>query len=558
MPGDAVRIRRALISVSDKTGLKTLVQALETFGVEIISTGGTAKAIEAMGVAVTPVEAVTGFPEVLGGRVKTLHPAIHAAILGDRDNPEHMADLKKHGIEPIDLVVVNLYPFEETAAKAGVTEEELIEQIDIGGVALLRAAAKNHEHVAVVQGSRQYEALADALRELDGCVGRGDRYGWACEAFVTTSRYDRCIVGAIEQFEPDGMSDRDSHDGSLRYGENPHQKADVIARRVRELPSVVPFFDGARQRSGKALSYNNLNDASGAASLAFDLSRLRADSPSAVVVKHTNPCGVAVAPTIGAAVRAAIAGDPRAAYGGILATMFEIDETAARIIREASFFEVIAAAAFSEEALSMLSEKWPNVRLLDRITPLQGLRSDEDVRELCVSHRTILGGKLEQEIDLEVPASDAPSLGWEHAAGPAIAEATLHACGVVWLCAKHLTSNAIAIGGPDPDEDAAGGDGPSAVRLFGGGCGQQDRVWACRIAAEKAGESIERAQGRGLPVIAASDAFFPFPDGPELLIEAGVSVIVHPGGSKRDEETLDLCDRRGVTCLTTGRRHFRH
>ncbi|MEM1165695.1 MAG: bifunctional phosphoribosylaminoimidazolecarboxamide formyltransferase/IMP cyclohydrolase [Planctomycetota bacterium] len=545
-----VRIKRALISVSDKTGLEPLVRALAKFDVEIISTGGTAKAIEAMGVPVTPVEAVTGFPEILGGRVKTLHPAIHAAILADRDNPEHMAELEAHGITPIDLVVVNLYPFEETAKKEGVTEEELIEQIDIGGVALLRAAAKNAKHVCVLTHPQQYETLENATSMS---LTTADRANMSGRAFRETAGYDAIITTRIHHQE-------EYISRELRYGENPHQRAQVIAGRQAppKGPAVIPGVGATRQLAGKELSYNNLADASAATLLAWEFGCElfpEQDEPwegatAAVCVKHTNPCGAATSLSTQDAARAAMAGDPRAAYGGVFAVTGTVDIETARLLVESSFLEVVIAPKFANGAAELITERWKSARLIETgelRTPEPHMRKwwpgDQIVRE-------ILGGTLNQTLDTAWPRTGE----WVRNSGVSLNHQTTRASSHIWLCAKHLTSNAIAIGGPDPDDGAD----PSTVRLFGAGCGQQDRVWACRIAAEKAKDSIERARAKDLPVIGASDAFFPFPDGPELLIDAGVTVIVHPGGSKRDHETFELCERHGVTCLTTGVRHFRH
>lgn len=580
-PGGLLRPRRALLSVSDKAGLARFAHALVAHGVELISTGGTARHLRDAGLPVTDVSRVTAFPEVLGGRVKTLHPAIHAAILADRDNPDHLAQLAHHAIAPIDLVVVNLYPFEQAAAKPGVTLDELIEEIDIGGVALTRAAAKNHRHVALVTDPGDLAGLAAEL-SAHGGITAATRARLAVAAFRRTSAYDHAIASGLaahpapdatpihsqrDEVPTDGLGETIAVDLArvmpLRYGENPHQPAAVYATPGGNSASVVPGA-GASQLHGKELSYNNLLDASTAALCAIDLGKIHRDAHVAVIVKHTNPCGVGVGPTLAEATRAALAGDTVAAYGGIYATPRVLDVETAELLVRSTFFEVIVAQEFSDGARELLAERWKNVRLIQGNLELAVLTAGAGDRPVGLRSglgsglRSVLGGVLAQRPDLRVPEMGSAMLGWSHAAGPVPSAAVLGAAATVWVCAKHLTSNAIAIGGVDPDGPNGPGSGVTTVRLFGAGCGQQDRVWACRIASEKARETIARAHARGTPVVAASDAFFPFPDGPELLINAGVTVLIHPGGSKRDQETLDLCAARGVTCLTTGVRHFRH
>lgn len=531
----SIRITRALVSVSDKRGLDALAKALHERDIEILSTGGTATAIAEAGVPVTSVDDVTGFPEILGGRVKTLHPKIHGGILAKRDDDTHGAQMREHGIEGIDLVVINLYPFERTVAREGVTRDDAVENIDIGGPAMLRAAAKNHEHVCVVCEPLRYEALIEELRASDGRVSRETRRACALETFRRTSAYDAAIAAYLatqQPGDPTPLPERLSVDlrlvQPLRYGENPHQQAGVY-RDAHTEPAEGALV-GATQHHGKELSYNNLLDASAAIGLARDLARISPDRACAAVIKHTNPCGAAVANDARRAVDLAMKGDPLAAFGGILALAGTFDSPSAeRLAREDVFLEVVLAHAFEESALRILSERWKNVRLLS----LGERPMHEGVRV-----RSISGGVLVQQPDEGVPIT----AGWTHAAGPEPGAETLRQAGIVWTFAKHLTSNAIAIGGDASHE---------GVTLFGGGAGQMDRVASCRNAIQKAGK---RAKG----AIAASDAFFPFPDGPGLLIDAGVSVIVHPGGSKRDGETFDLCNARGVTCLTTGVRHFRH
>lgn len=599
---DLVPIKRALISVSDKTGVVEFARALAARGVEIISTGGTAKALSDAGVRVIPIEEVTKFPEMMDGRLKTLHPMIHGGILAVRDNAQHLASMKQHGITPIDLVCVNLYPFEETVAKPGVTLEEAIENIDIGGPTMIRAAAKNWEWVTVVVSPMHYKRILNQLDTHNGATSRELRFALAECVFGQTDRYDGKIrlklrtiayknsvfdqmpylLGELEEVwmdkdhqewreqnrrsgrksDPDGLnywfliSDWPQA-ARLRYGENPHQRAAVYKDRDWCGPSLV----SAEQLHGKELSYNNLNDAAAAMALATDLARLEPNQPGAVVVKHTNPCGAAVAGTVAQAIDLAMIGDPLAAYGGILFVNQPIDLAGAkRLCREGVFLEVIVAPSFAPEAAEALKLHSKMVRLLALRDEVAEFR-DEEMRQYFEKQQThtfkrIPGGLLVQTRD-DVIADTAQ---WQHKAGPAPTSQQLRDAAVIETIAKHLTSNAIAIGGREPtDEGDPLGYG---VRLFGAGAGQMDRVNACRIAIEKAGPLARvgagGAPGAGGGAIAASDAFFPFPDGPELLINAGVKVIVHPGGSKRDDETFSLCERKGVTCLVTGVRHFRH
>jgi len=529
-------VKRALLSVSDKSGLVEFARALASMGVELVSTGGTQRALADAGLRVRGVEELTGFPEMMDGRVKTLHPKVHGGILAVRSDAAHAKSMREHGIEPIDLVVVNLYPFEKTVAREGVARDEAIEQIDIGGPSLVRGAAKNHAFVAVVTDPAQYGAVLDDLRANGGATSVGVRERLAAAAFARTAAYDAAIAAYMAGEPGSGLPERLSIDWprvqALRYGENPHQQAAVYRDPAWRGPSVA----SAEPIHGKALSYNNLNDASAALALAMDLARTRPGWAGASVIKHANPCGAAVAPTALESVDLALAGDPVAAYGGIVAVATPNDEpldeaTAERLAQKGVFLEVILAPSFSEAGAKRLREKSANVRLL----PVGSLRGAGGASGLVV--RTIMGGALAQTAD------DAPvdPVKWEHAAGPLASESRLRDAAAVWAVARQLSSNAIAIGGAD-----GGG-----VRLFGAGAGQMDRVTACRLATEKAGQ---RATG----AIAASDAFFPFADGPEILIQAGVTLIVHPGGSKRDQDTIDLCERHGVTCITTGIRHFRH
>ncbi|MDX2115271.1 MAG: bifunctional phosphoribosylaminoimidazolecarboxamide formyltransferase/IMP cyclohydrolase [Planctomycetota bacterium] len=538
---DLVPIKRALISVSDKSGLLDFARALAELGVEIVSTGGTARALAEAGLAVVSVDSLTGFPEMMDGRVKTLHPRVHGGILALRDEPDHAAALREHGIAPIDLVCVNLYPFERTIARPGVTRDEAIEQIDVGGPAMIRAAAKNHEWVAVVTDPGQYQTVAREMRDTKGAVSKATRAGLAHAAFVRTSAYDATIAGYLGRSStsdelPASLQLAMPRVQSMRYGENPHQRAALYRDALHAGPSIA----AARQLHGKELSYNNVNDAAAALALALDLSAasgLASGTPLAgcCVIKHANPCGAAVAAQSVDAVRSAMAGDPLAAYGGILALRGTLDEPAAALLAAPGvFLEVVIAQGFTAGALDLLRARSSGLRLLEVGT------DEPEVAPL--TFRSIPGGALVQTADSLVP----DPARWELKAGPAPSAERLADAAVIAVIAKHLSSNAIALGG------RAAVDGPGAgPRLFGAGAGQMDRVASCKLAVEKAGALAKGA-------IVVGDAFFPFPDGPEILIRAGVTMIVHPGGSKRDQETFDLCARHGVSCLTTGTRHFRH
>lgn len=524
---DLVVPARALLSVSDKRDLLTLARCLADFGVELVSTGGTAQTLRNAGYPVRTIDDLTGFPEVLDGRVKTLHPKVHGGLLGLRERSTHVQAMRSHGIEPIDLVCVNLYPFEETLARGESDPARIIEQIDIGGPAMIRSASKNHASVVVLTDPSQYDACVEQMRANSGGTTLSFRRKLAAAAFLRTARYDAAIASWMEPVSghdwPDSLVLAMTRVASLRYGENPHQGAALYVAAGKKAAGVA----GAQLRHGKPLSYNNLLDASAAWTLVCDMATHVSDSVAAAIIKHTNPCGAAAltGALLHEAFDRAYSGDPRAAYGGILAVSQVMDaETAAGVAAGQKFFEVIIAPGFEAGALKTLADRWPNVRLME-------INTEEPVDRL--DHRAISGGVLFQMSDEGVAASST----WKHAAGPPPLSSTLRQAETIWIICKHLKSNAIAIGG----------DGA----LFGAGAGQMDRVTACRLAVEKAGH---RAQG----AIAASDAFFPFDDGPRHLIDAGVAMIVHPGGSKRDQDTFQLCEARGVTCMLTGERHFRH
>jgi phosphoribosylaminoimidazolecarboxamide formyltransferase/IMP cyclohydrolase len=515
---DLVPVRRALLSVSDKTDLIPFAKSLAKYGVQLISTGGTAKALAEAGLEVTPIDEVTGFPEMMDGRVKTLHPRVHGGLLGLRDNAGHVASMKEHGIEPIDLVCVNLYPFERTIAKSDVADEEAIEQIDIGGPSMLRSASKNHAFVTVVTSPTQYDALITNLTANDGATSLLLRKRFAAAAFARTAAYDTAIAQWMQTRLDNNATDctfgstlliRMDRVDELRYGENPHQKAALYTDPNCTEANVV----NAKQLHGKTLSFNR---------------------PAASVIKHANPCGCGVDDDLKTAFEKAYAGDPMAAFGGIVALNKTVDLATAQSITEGQkFLEVIVAPGYDDDALALLAERWKNVRLL-AVGPIDDPARRDPAQ---ADFKRILGGILVQQRDLV----DMTPTDWQHMAGPAPTAEQLADLAVAWAAVKHVKSNAITLA-----KDGA---------LAGAGAGQMDRVESCKIAIEKANV---KGQNRSTGSVAASDAFFPFRDGPDLLIAAGVKAIVQPGGSKRDDETISACIDAGVTLLFTGRRHFRH
>jgi phosphoribosylaminoimidazolecarboxamide formyltransferase/IMP cyclohydrolase len=521
---DLVPIRRALISVSDKTGLAEFAAVLHNeFNVELISTGGTARFLRELGLPVTDVASLTGFPEMMDGRVKTLHPKVHGGLLAQRDNPEHVSAMQQHGIQPIDLVCINLYPFEQTVVRPNATFDEAIENIDIGGPSMIRSAAKNHRWVLVVTSPERYEKVIGDLREHDGaCCGK-HRLKQAQRAFAHTAEYDSLIANYLASaggIDSGGMVLNLHKALDLRYGENPHQKATLLVGKPPHEASVA----FAKQLHGKELSYINLLDADAALAAVREL-----PTPTACVVKHATPCGFATAADLPTAFRKAFEGDPLAAFGGIVALNQTVDlDTANAITSIDKLLEVIVAPAYEIAALKLLRERWKNVRILEVGAMVPGTF---DANELHM-HK-IVGGFLVQQRDLE---------GWNDASIKAVSKraptaAELHDLKVAWLCCKHVKSNAIVL--------ARNG------MVVGIGGGQVDRVGAAAIAIAKAGD---RARGS----VAASDAFFPFPDGPQKLLDAGITAIVHPGGSVRDNESLELVERAAAAMVLMGQRHFKH
>ena len=513
---DRLPIRRALLSVYDKSGLVELGRALADAGVEIVSTGSTARTLTDAGVPVTPVESVTGFAECLDGRVKTLHPHIHAGLLADLRLESHRAQLAELGIEPFQLVVSNLYPFTETVA-SGASPDECVEQIDIGGPSMVRAAAKNHPSVAIVTSPEQYPCLVDALAA--GGFTLSERRALATVAFRHTAAYDIAVASWMgEQTNPGAWPSWIGgvwHKvGGLRYGENSHQQAALY-----RYPGGPSGITGAEQLHGKEMSYNNYTDGDAAYRAAYDFTE-----PAVAIIKHANPCGIAVGADIAEAHRKAHACDPVSAFGGVIATnrgvSVELAEQIAGI-----FTEVVIAPSYDDGALEILSRK-KNIRLL------QAAPYEHRERQL----QPISGGALLQQPDrIDAPGDDPE--GWTLAAGEPADAATLADLAFAWRACRAVKSNAILL--------ASGG------ASVGVGMGQVNRVDSCRLAVERAGD---RAAGS----VAASDAFFPFGDGPEILIAAGVRAIVQPGGSVRDAETVAAAQAAGVTLYLTGTRHFFH
>lgn len=521
-----VHVRRALISVSDKAGLIELASALQRLSIQIISTGGTARALRQANVPAVDVADITGFPEMLDGRVKTLHPRIHAGILAKRCNPEHQRHLHELDIPPIDLVVINLYPFEATVSRGDTTLEEAVEQIDIGGPSLIRAAAKNFEDVAIVVDPTDYAKISMELQQEQGCLSRTCRLHLATKAFAHVARYDALIAaylerqcgGAGQPILPDLLDLRLVRVKHLRYGENPHQRAALYDDALASEPSVAR----AKQLQGKELSFNNLLDLDAAFALAKEF-----DEPVAVVVKHTNPCGVGIGSRLSEAYQRAMAADPTSAYGGVLGLNRPVDAETARELA-ATFVEAVVAPGYHEAALAILEEK-KSLRLL-LITPWPGTTPPDRVaREL----RPIAHGMLVQEHDqidlcpnaLRVVTRREPT------------DAEMRALRFAWKVAKHVKSNAIVL-----THDYA---------TVGIGAGQMSRVDACRLAVMKAVSSTKGT-------VLASDAFFPFRDGVDVAAEAGVTAIIQPGGSIRDAEVIQAADEAGITMVFTGIRHFRH
>lgn len=526
-----VTIARALLSVSDKTGLAELGQALVRHGVELVSTGGTAKALREAGLAVRDIAELTDFPEMMDGRVKTLHPKVHGGLLAVRDNAEHVAAMETHDIGAIDLVVVNLYPFAATVAR-GAQRPDIIENIDIGGPSMVRSAAKNHAHVGIVTDPSDYAELIGELDANGGKTSLAFRKRLAANAFAATAAYDSMIASWFafadqgEQF-PDRLQIPVHRKQALRYGENPHQAAALY---VPDMPGA-PGIAQAEQLQGKDLSYNNFNDADAALEL---VSEFAADRPACVIVKHANPCGVAVAGSAIEAYRAAFACDTVSAFGGIVALNQALDAETAAAITEI-FTEVVIAPGADDEARTIFAKK-KNLRLL--------LTGDfADPARPGMTMKTIAGGLLFQARDNGRIARDDLSVVTKRQP----TDQELADCLFAWTVAKHVKSNAIVYAK----------DGSTA----GVGAGQMNRLESARIAAWKAKDAAEKAgwgEARTIGSAVASDAFFPFADGLMAAVEAGATAVIQPGGSIRDDEVIAAADEAGLAMVFTGMRHFRH
>jgi phosphoribosylaminoimidazolecarboxamide formyltransferase / IMP cyclohydrolase len=519
------KIRRALLSVTDKTGLVEFAKILSGFGVELVSTGGTAKALREAGLSVKDISDLTGFPEMLDGRVKTLHPRVHGGLLYIRGNNEHEAAVAQHDIQPIDMVVVNLYAFEKTAAQPGVAFGHLIENIDIGGPSMVRSAAKNFEDVAIVTRVEDYPALTEELKATQGSLSRGTRWDLAKRGFALTAAYDSAIAGALERIAeapasaaaappdttslPSTLRINFKRAQSLRYGENPHQRAALYS------DDSGLGIASASQLQGKELSYNNLVDLDACWDLAQEF-----DEPMVAIIKHTNPCGAATGVTVAEAYQKALSCDPVSAFGGVIGTNRPVDAAAAEEIAKL-FVEAIAAPSFSLEALERFATK-KNLRL---------------VEVKAAPHRPVLkhvsGGLLLQDADTgRVTESELDVVTWR----PPTAE-ELRSLIFAWRVCKHVKSNAIVYA--------------REGQTVGIGAGQMSRVDAARFGAQKAVLSLKNT-------VAASDAFFPFPDGLEAVAGAGATAVIQPGGSVKDQDVIAAADRLGMAMVFTGIRHFRH
>ena len=529
-----MKITRALISVSDKTGIVEFAKGLAGFGIEIVSTGGTAIALTDAGIPVIAIQDVTQFPEMLDGRVKTLHPAVHGGILARRDISEHMATINEHGIGCIDLVCVNLYPFAATIRKPRVGMDEVIENIDIGGPAMIRSAAKNHASVTVVVSADDYSHILTELADNSGETILPTRKRLSAKAYGHTACYDAMISNYLQRaFAPDETYPIELGLGFeraqlCRYGENPHQTAAFY----RETGSREPSVSNANQIHGKELSFNNFYDLNAALETVKEFAPNPEGKCAAVIIKHANPCGAALGGSAAEAFRLAREGDPVSAYGGILAMNCPVDvATAEEITGKNTFFEAIIAPSFVPEAITILTErkKWGlNLRLLE-VGDLDGWKSLAGGYDL----KRVVGGMLVQDRDLlEVKLSDLKVVTKR-----APTEEELRNLLFAWQVVRHVKSNAILFA--------------RNFQVVGVGAGQMNRVQSVRLAVTQAGE-------KAMGAVVASDAFFPFPDGPEAAAEAGITAIIQPGGSVKDQETIDLCDRFNVAMVYTGARHFLH
>ncbi|HEX2266476.1 MAG TPA: bifunctional phosphoribosylaminoimidazolecarboxamide formyltransferase/IMP cyclohydrolase [Solirubrobacterales bacterium] len=517
-PGE-VQVARALLSVSDKRGIVEFARGLADLGIEIVSTGGTARELQEAGIEVRSITDYTGFPEIMDGRVKTLHPKLYAGLLCRRDEPLHLQAADEQDIEFVDLVCVNLYPFERTAARRGVEDEEVIENVDIGGPTMIRAAAKNHDFAAVVVRPESYDAVLEELRSGERRLSTGTRESLAGEAFAYTARYDTAIARwfAEKQEEFPALHVRAFEKVlDLPYGENPHQRAAYYA----QVGARMHVLSMVRQHGGKALSFNNLLDLNSGRLLLAEFK-----VPACVIVKHNNPCGCALGESAAEAYRRAFAGDPMSAFGGVICFNRPVDRATAEAI-SGQFAELVFAPGFDGDALEVLTAK-PNLRVLE----------DNERRGMNLSEpdsKRVIGGLLVQDRDMDLEERSEMQVVTERRP----TEREWSEMGFAWKVAKHVRSNAIVL-----SKDLA---------TAGIGAGQMSRVDSVRLAVEKS--RAESLEGAAL----ASDAFFPFADGPQLAIESGVTAVIQPGGSVRDHEVVEAADAAGISMVFTHRRHFKH
>lgn len=512
-------MKRALISVSDKTGIAEFAKELESLGYEILSTGGTFKALTQAGIKAVEVSDVTGFPECLDGRVKTLHPKIHAGILAMRSNAEHMKQIEELGVDPIDIVAINLYPFKQTILKEGTELDEAIENIDIGGPTMIRAAAKNYQDVAVIIDPADYQTVIEELK-AEGCVSKKTKFRLAYKVFEHTAHYDSLISKYLrdqigEELFPESLSLTFEKVQEMRYGENPHQKAAFYKE--------VGHFDGcltaAKQLHGKELSYNNINDANGALDLVKEF-----DCPAAVAVKHANPCGVGIGENIYDAYMKAYEADPVSIFGGIVALNREVDAKTAEELHKI-FLEIVIAPSYTKEALEILESK-KNIRILE--LPEIAKKNNSAMLDM----KKVAGGLLVQELNCELLGEELKCVTDRKPT-----EAEMEALMFAWKVVKHTKSNAIVL----TDKDKTIGVGP----------GQTNRITALELAIKYGGDKVKGS-------VMGSDAFFPFPDCVEAAVQAGITAIIQPGGSIRDQESIDECNKHGIAMVFTGMRHFKH
>jgi phosphoribosylaminoimidazolecarboxamide formyltransferase/IMP cyclohydrolase len=521
------KITRALVSVTDKKDITEFIKELASFGVEIISTGGTAKALKDNGIKVVDISEYTGFPEMMDGRLKTLHPLVHGGMLAVRDNPEHVEAMKKHGIKPIDMLVVNLYRFEETIAK-GASLKEAIENIDIGGPAMVRAASKNYKYVSVVTGTSQYPKIIDEMKQTGGTVSEKTNFELARDAFSLTARYDAAISNYLQGIDveegqfPLTYTVQYKRSQIMRYGENPHQKAAFYSEPNIDQPAI----SSAEKLWGKELSYNNIMDSDAALDLIMEF-----DKPACVILKHSNPCGAAQSTSsLAEAYRKALAVDTTSAFGGIVGLNRVVDAETARAIGEI-FTEVVVAPDYTPEALAILEEK-KNVRLLKVPGIAQGIKAKKQM----LSSRRVTGGLLLQERDLgDIDLTKAQVVTRRK---PTSEE--MEALKFAWRIVKYVKSNAVIYATKD--------------QLIGVGAGQMSRVDSSKLAIIKAANAGLSTKG----TVVASDAFFPFRDGIDEAAKAGATAVVQPGGSVRDAEVIQAADEHDMAMIFTGMRHFRH